>query len=311
MKIAYITQEECNGVEYHRLLMPMHLTGYDVTRCVGADFSILNYGFDVVLFNRSLPVKAQAALIRDLQDEGTRVIVDIDDYWVMKRDHYLGRHPDNKRYQSRVLEALTLADEVWTTHELLAKKVKPLNKNVHVIPNAIDPTEEQWQPKEYYQQRIGWAGGITHKADLMLTKGAWGDVVPVICGANGDKEWQDIAKQIPCRMVEGKHVGEYAHLYEMFDIAIAPLVDTTFNRHKSNLKIIEAGMKGLPIFVQDVHPYTDTAKGIYKVSDWAQAIREASAMTTEQIQEEGQALREYVLQHYDLREVNKLRMARL
>jgi hypothetical protein len=311
MKIAYITQEECNGVEYHRLLMPLHLTGYDVTRCVGADFSILNYGFDVVLFNRSLPVKAQAELIRDLQDEGTRVIVDIDDYWVMKRDHYLGRHPDNKRYQARVMEALTLADEVWTTHDLLAKKVRLLNKNVHVIPNAIDPTEEQWQPKEYYQQRIGWAGGITHKADLMLTKGAWGDVVPVICGANGDKEWQDIAKQIPCRMVEGKHVGEYAHLYEMFDIAIAPLVDTTFNRHKSNLKIIEAGMKGLPIFVQNIHPYTDTAKGIHKVNDWTDAIREASAMTTEQIQHEGQALREYVLANYDLREVNKLRIARL
>jgi hypothetical protein len=311
MKIAYITQEECNGVEYHRLLMPLHLTGYDVTRCVGADFSILNYGFDVVLFNRSLPVKAQAELINDLKEAGTRVIVDVDDYWVMKRDHYLGRHPDNKRYQARVMEALSLADEVWTTHDLLASKVRPLNKNVHVIPNAIDPTEHQWQPKNYYQNRIGWAGGITHKADLFLTRGAWGDVEPVICGAANDKEWTAIAKQIPCKMVKGKHVSEYAYLYEEFDIAIAPLVDTTFNRHKSNLKIIEAGMKGLPIFVQDVHPYTDNATGIHKVTNWKDAIEQAKAMSVEQIQEEGQALREYVLANYDLREVNKLRMSRL
>jgi hypothetical protein len=34
-------------------------------------------------------------------------------------------------------------------------------------------------------------------------------------------------------------------------------------------------------------------------------------MSVEQIQEEGQALREYVLANYDLREVNKLRMSRL
>ena len=70
-------------------------------------------------------------------------------------------------------------------------------------------------------------------------------------------------------------------------------------------------MKGLPIFVQDIHPYTDTATGIHKVNDWAEAIRQARAMSTEQIQEEGQALRGYVLANYDLREVNKLRMARL
>jgi hypothetical protein len=47
------------------------------------------------------------------------------------------------------------------------------------------------------------------------------------------------------------------------------------------------------------------------VTNWKEAIEQAKAMSVEQIQEQGQALREYVLANYDLREVNKLRMARL
>jgi hypothetical protein len=106
-------------------------------------------------------------------------------------------------------------------------------------------------------------------------------------------------------------VWNYSQLYEQFDIAIAPLTDSTFNTYKSNLKILEAGAKGKPIFVQSMHPYTDKATGIHHVTDWKQAIAEAVAMSDQQIQDEGAALRQYVVENYDLRNVNELRLNRL
>jgi hypothetical protein len=89
------------------------------------------------------------------------------------------------------------------------------------------------------------------------------------------------------------------------------LEDNKFNRCKSNLKIIEAGMKGLPIFVQDIHPYTDDAEGIFKVNNWNEAIRKAESMGVEEITKSGIALRGYVLENYDLNKVNELRKERL
>lgn len=70
-------------------------------------------------------------------------------------------------------------------------------------------------------------------------------------------------------------------------------------------------MKGLPIFVQNIHPYTDDAKGIFKVNDWATSLQEASNMETESIKGYGTELRRYVLDNYDINKVNKLRTERL
>ena len=111
--------------------------------------------------------------------------------------------------------------------------------------------------------------------------------------------------------MESLPVTEYGLLYDQFDIAIAPLEDNRFNRCKSNLKIIEAGMKGLPIFVQNIHPYIDDTKGVYKVANWKDAINQAQQMVGERIMEDAQSLREYVLGNYDLNKVNELRTDRL
>jgi hypothetical protein len=77
------------------------------------------------------------------------------------------------------------------------------------------------------------------------------------------------------------------------------------------LKILEAGAKGKPIFVQSMHPYTDKTVGVHHVTNWSTAIAEAKAMSVDQIQDEGAALREYVAANYDLCKINELRLSRL
>lgn len=310
MKIGVVCKGE-GGVDYHRLIKPFSLLNqeHDVTRCEGVSEDMFDYNFDVVVFNRILPIKKQKEFIQELQKRGTYVICDIDDHWILSSNHAIKKVGDS--FRSHSIDALMYADEVWTTHEVLGKEVGRLNNHWHVIPNALDPNEPMWQPKKTYSNRIGWAGGITHFHDLMLTDGCWGDTTPVICGFNEHQEWVKLADRFRADYINALPVTEYGYLYDQFDIAIAPLEDNKFNTMKSNLKIIEAGMKGLPIFVQNIHPYTDDAKGIFKVNDWNAAIRKAESMGVEEVQELGIQLRLYVLENYDLNKVNELRRQRL
>jgi hypothetical protein len=257
-----------------------------------------------------LPLIKQKEFIQELQKRGTYVICDVDDHWILSSNHVVKKTADAMRKQS--IDALMYADEVWVTHKLLGSYVDKLNTNWHVIPNALDPNEPQWQPKTKYGNRIGWAGGVTHFHDLMLTKDAWGSTVPVVCGfVKEQKEWARLADNFKADYIEALPVTDYGLLYDQFDIAIAPLEDNAFNHCKSNLKILEAGMKGLPIFVQNIHPYTDDAKGIYKVDNWTAALVQAGTMAIEDIKDSGDALRRYVLERYDLNKVNELRRERL
>jgi hypothetical protein len=313
MKIGYITHsDDVGGVEYHRLYKPLSLLGLDVTRCVGVDNGILEMEFDVVIFNRVLPCMKQSELINDLRKAGTYVICDIDDSWVLDGGHYLAKHWKVSNMKSRIIGAIMASDEVWVTHQHLANLVTPLNSNVYVIPNAIDPDEQQWKPTYNGNGRIGWAGSITHVNDLLLTAGSWNGIEPVICGyVEGEPEWTRLSDNLPATYVKGLDVWNYALLYDQFDIAIAPLTDVKFNTYKSNLKILEAGFKGKPIFVQDMHPYIDKAKGIYHVSNWFEGIRTASRMSDAQIEDEGMELMSYVCDKYDLNKINDLRKERL
>ena len=310
MKIGIVAKGS-GGVEYHRLLKPFSLltNDYDITHCEGISSEAFDYGFDVVVFSRILPIVKQKEFIKELKKRGTYVICDIDDHWILSSNHVVKKTADAMRKQS--IEALMYADEVWTTHELLGSYVDKLNSNWHVIPNALDPNDPQWKPNTKHGNRIGWAGGITHFHDLMLTDGCWGDIVPVICGFTDQPEWKRLSDNFKADYINALDVHNYGLLYDQFDIAIAPLEDNKFNRCKSNLKIIEAGMKGLPIFVQNIHPYTDEHRGIYKVDNWNTAIRKAENMETQEIKECGMVLRSYVLENYDLNKVNELRKERL
>ncbi len=306
MKIGVVSQDD-TGVDYHRLLKPFSLME-GITRCQGINSDIFEMGFDIIVFSRILPVLKQKEFIRELQKRGVYVICDIDDHWILSNTHVAKKVGDSYRTQS--IEALRYSDEVWTTHEHLAKRIEPLNANWHVIPNALDPDEEQWQPKDVNGNKIGWSGGMTHFHDLMLTKGCF-TRKPVVGGWYEDPEWHRLKKSFPAEYVRAMDIWNYGRIYEMFDIAIAPLTGDKFNTYKSNLKILEAGIKGLPIFVQDMHPYTDDAKGIYKVANWKDAIHQAEQMVVERIVEDGKDLRQYVIENYNLHEVNKLRLERL
>jgi hypothetical protein len=63
--------------------------------------------------------------------------------------------------------------------------------------------------------------------------------------------------------------------YAEADIAVAPLVHSAFNSCKSNIKVLEAGCKNIPIIVSNVPPYDDCPYAI-KVNhqrDWYESFK--------------------------------------
>jgi glycosyltransferase involved in cell wall biosynthesis len=62
---------------------------------------------------------------------------------------------------------------VTTTTSVFGDEISKLNKNVFVLPNAIDPTESQFIPKPEPSNRvrIGWLGGSSHLKDLEILNG--------------------------------------------------------------------------------------------------------------------------------------------
>lgn len=61
---------------------------------------------------------------------------------------------------------------------------------------------------------------------------------------------------MPYKRVWTKSIESYAKGYNEFDVALAPLAENSFNKYKSQLKIIEAGFHKKPIIAQNYGPYT-------------------------------------------------------
>ena len=140
--------------------------------------------FDIIHFHRTIndivngqlqPIYGVEAkkIFDKLRSFGIKVVMDIDDYWMPTIDHPAYPILKQAKIDVSITSNLRNVDYVTTTTEIFAKEISKFNKNVVILPNAIDPSEEQFQPnptKSDKSFRIGWLGGSSHLNDLALIK---------------------------------------------------------------------------------------------------------------------------------------------
>jgi len=129
--------------------------------------------FDIIHFHRALgPVETQDAVFAELRAAGVVLIMDIDDYWAPATTHPLYEVAKTEKLTEKILSTMKIADYVTCTTDIFASHIKAYNKNVHVIPNAIDASHAMWksevQPNPSEKCRISWIGGSSHMHDLSL-----------------------------------------------------------------------------------------------------------------------------------------------
>lgn len=112
-------------------------------------------------------------IINKLKSMGIVVVVDLDDYWLPGKEHPIHTLIVQDKIHEKIINNLKAASYVTTTTSIFADEIKKFNKNVVILPNAINPNESQFkQPNEESNRiRIGWLGGSSHLHDLKLLEG--------------------------------------------------------------------------------------------------------------------------------------------
>ena len=241
--------------------------------------------YDIIHYHRTLGDYAYLPALLDRLDKLNVVtVMDLDDYWAPGPHHPAYLLIKNSGLDKMIINNLRISRNVTTTTNIFANEISRLNKRVFVLPNAIDPKEKQFTPKPEPSDRlrIGWLGGSSHLKDLELLKDVVGTINRnglidkvqfVLCGYDlrgtittispeykefllrfKPEEYKNVANE-PYRRVWTKPISTYASNYNLFDISLAPIEDNTFNKVKSQLKVIEAGFHKKAIIAEDLGPY--------------------------------------------------------
>ncbi len=283
--------------------------GYQVSAFKQSYEALHHYKFekgDYFVFARQFPADIDDEIgirfAEFLKHKGVKIVMDLDDYWELYEGHQIADKWDRSKAEL-VERSLKLADMVTTTNERLASKIRKHNKNVHVLPNAINLNDPQWQvkSKDWDGVRFGYFGGNTHQKDLEVMQTDMSQYNSY-CAV---KEHQEFGFKHNLGI---KPIQEYATLYDTVNVALAPLVGNKFNNRKSNLKIIEAGFKKCCVVASNVLTYTqlefkdvvlyvDNNKPFKDVLDYLKRNKK-------EVVERGEALYEIVQKHYSIKTLN-------
>lgn len=299
---------------------------------------------DILWYNRIIDAPDGMAIVYALREKyGFQICVDVDDMWELDEFHISHKEYQEMNFAEKQVDHIRRADIVTTTHERLAAEIRQYNKNVHVLPNAI-PRHGQFNIKKTFamEVRLFWQGSRTHEEDIRILSRPIEALVPiakrikmVMAGYVRYEPMKSIETEeelaIAEEMAKEEHIwnqmvkvytGGHKHQYKLFpnevvtnyygayadaDICLIPLVNTFFNRMKSNLKVLEAGNMGLPCVVSDVHPYKDLPVNYCKNStEWIGHIKRLVQWPNRR-KEEGERLQEFCLEHYNFYNINEHR----
>lgn len=167
---------------------------------------------------------------------------------------------------SRLLKKLaSYCDMLQFSTEELRKRYGHLNPRHVVFPNQIlhIPSERKFARKP--QVIIGWGGSQGHREDL-------GAVAPALMQWIMSREniqlhlmcapslWE-FFDELPVQKKRHFNTGSmesYSQFLSQLDIGIAPLLDTPFNRSRSDVKFLEYAIHGVVPVMQALAPYSQS-----------------------------------------------------
>lgn len=161
---------------------------------------------------------------------------------------------------------ISLSDAVQVTSDELADIFGFLNNHFIVFENQLQSVGD-FQKLNARDVTIGWAGSLSHLDDLKWIA----PVVSIICRTYpnvrfsymGTKEGFDYFIDIPDGQKSYTSTGslyDYYSFLDRIDIGLAPLLDTGYNRCRSDIKFVEYASRGVVSVLSATSPYEKNAK---------------------------------------------------
>ncbi len=226
---------------------------------------------DVIVLQQTVDPKKIAHAMAWAGEYGKLLVYELDDFMDVPPEHLLYNEHVQLDASVWTRAGVSKVDIVTTTTDVLAEEIKKYNKNVYVLKNCLDMDLWGYSPLSQTvggEIRVGWAGSATHREDMKMLKPAVMELLNKYPNVKffycGDGElWKS-------KLFEGHPRTEYveptsidnwpAKLRSLrFDIGLIPLLDTPFNRSKSNLKYLEYGAYKIPAVMSPV-VYSATVK---------------------------------------------------
>ena len=218
---------------------------------------------DLVVITRFFPSSATADFIEQLLVNPVPVVYDTDDLLtdIDPENTFKSMGDDAAPY---MLDVIRRAALVTVSNEELRREYAPISQRIEVLPNMLD--DSLWSAATATTKNgpliIGYAGGFTHSTDLKIVE----EALQWIAQKYGDQvrfRFMGCATEAVQLLPGFEGIGgvpgydEFADILQQanFDIAIAPLRDTRFNRCKSNVKWLEYSACGFAGVYSDLPPY--------------------------------------------------------
>lgn len=165
------------SIDPHVCLQNNHSEDFHVDIDYEPKVNDINYWkqYDIVHFHRTIGHEYDNSvnLIQRLNSMGIVTIMDLDDYWLPTKEHPVHQLVVQNNLHKKIIENLKVASYVTTTTTFFADEIRKFNKNVFILPNAINPKEPQFNYETLPSDklRFGWLGGSSHLHDLKLMDG--------------------------------------------------------------------------------------------------------------------------------------------
>jgi glycosyltransferase involved in cell wall biosynthesis len=217
-------------------------------------------GCDVVHVYRRASESTQRA-IGQVQRTGTSITYDNDDDFTAvpkeSPDYKLVGGRKGVRIHALTVDFARKARMLTTTTDVLAEKYRAEGiEQVTVIPNTV--AAETPRPRVDHEGIvIGWVGGVDHRADTARIPIA--DVLRRLVAEHDDVRVECIG--VDLGLPERYRHDAFVPFLELprriggFDIGIAPLADLPANRARSEIKVKEYSVSGVPWLASPVGPY--------------------------------------------------------
>lgn len=166
---------------------------------------------------------------------------------------------NGQRILAEQAAVMRLANLVTTPSAGLADQFRRMTEtDVRVIENFVAPGEPRATPSKPQQVVVGWVAHLEHQTDIerlrlreplqrLLDRHPHVHLVTVGCGLGLDGERYHHVRYVPFE--------ELRAYVASFDVGLAPIADSAFNRSRSNVKVKEYAALGIPWLASPIGPY--------------------------------------------------------